>query len=46
VSHDNLFHSVLGLSGVQTNVYDKALDLFALCRSGVDVHVGLADRRS
>lgn len=32
VSHDNLFHSVLGLAGVATKVYDKTLDIFAACR--------------
>ncbi|WP_293761823.1 phosphoethanolamine--lipid A transferase [uncultured Aquitalea sp.] len=31
-SHDNLFHSVLGLMGVQTAVYNKELDMFAACR--------------
>jgi lipid A ethanolaminephosphotransferase len=32
VSHDNLFHSVLGLMDVKTRVYDPSLDLFAVCR--------------
>ncbi len=32
-SHDNLFHSVLGLMGVKTNVYDRNLDVFARCRT-------------
>ena len=32
VSHDNLFHSVLGVMKISTNVYDPALDLFAPCR--------------
>ncbi len=32
-SHDNLFHSVLGMMNVQTSVYDKRLDVFAKCRS-------------
>lgn len=31
-SHDNLFHSVLGMMNVQTTVYDPALDIFAACR--------------
>ncbi|HEC16714.1 MAG TPA: phosphoethanolamine--lipid A transferase [Sedimenticola sp.] len=31
-SHDNIFHSVLGLMGVSTAVYDAGLDLFAGCR--------------
>lgn len=34
VSHDNLFHSLLGVLDVQTRVYDKSLDLFAPCRPG------------
>jgi lipid A ethanolaminephosphotransferase len=32
VSHDNLFHTLLGVFGVRTRVYDRALDLFAPCR--------------
>ncbi|BAL95649.1 phosphoethanolamine transferase [Rubrivivax gelatinosus] len=31
-SHDNLYHSVLGLFGVKTKVYQRDLDLFAACR--------------
>ncbi|MBU0681933.1 MAG: phosphoethanolamine--lipid A transferase [Proteobacteria bacterium] len=31
-SHDNLFHSVLGLMGVETAVYNPELDIFAQCR--------------
>lgn len=30
-SHDNLFHTLLGLLGVETTVYDPALDLTATC---------------
>lgn len=30
-SHDNLFHSVLGLMDVRTRAYQPALDLFAPC---------------
>lgn len=33
-SHDNLFHSVLGLMQVKTKVYDPTLDIFATCRKG------------
>lgn len=33
LSHDNFFHSVLGLLDVQTAVYDRHLDMFAACRS-------------
>ena len=31
VSHDNYFHSVLGLMQVQTNAYQPALDIYAAC---------------
>ena len=31
VSHDNYFHSVLGLMNVQTSVYKSALDIYARC---------------
>jgi lipid A ethanolaminephosphotransferase len=31
-THDNLFHSVLGLLQVQTRDYDSALDISAACR--------------
>lgn len=31
-SHDNLFHSVLGLMDVSTSVYNPALDVFSGCR--------------
>ncbi|MDO8882695.1 MAG: sulfatase-like hydrolase/transferase [Pseudotabrizicola sp.] len=34
VSHDNLFHSVLGLLDLTTTVRDPALDLFGTCRNG------------
>jgi len=33
VSHDNLFHSVLGLMQVQTQAYQQALDPYAGCQS-------------
>lgn len=32
LSHDNYFHSVLGLLGVRTSVYKPALDFYAACR--------------
>ena len=35
VSHDNYFHSVLGLMDVQTSVYQKPLDVYAPCRRTV-----------
>jgi len=31
LSHDNLFHSVLGLMAVKTNAYQRELDFFATC---------------
>ena len=31
-SHDNIFHSFLGLGGIQTQDYQKSLDIFATCR--------------
>jgi lipid A ethanolaminephosphotransferase len=34
LSHDHLFHSVLGLAGVQTQVRRAELDLFAACGAG------------
>jgi lipid A ethanolaminephosphotransferase len=30
-SHDNLFHTVLGMMDVETKVYNRELDAFALC---------------
>jgi lipid A ethanolaminephosphotransferase len=32
LSHDNLFHSVLGLFEVQTSLYQPGLDIFRGCR--------------
>lgn len=34
LSHDNLFHTVLGLLDVQTEAYSPALDAFAGCHAG------------
>ena len=34
ISHDNYFHSVLGLMQVQTGVYRPALDLYRPCAAG------------
>ena len=31
-SHDNIFHTLLGLSGIKTKYYDSKLDIFAPCR--------------
>jgi lipid A ethanolaminephosphotransferase len=33
VSHDDLFHSLLGIFDVQSKVYEPALDVFASCRT-------------
>jgi lipid A ethanolaminephosphotransferase len=33
LTHDNLFHSVLGLMDVQTDVYQPALDAYRTCRT-------------
>jgi len=30
-SHDNLFHTVLGMMNIQTGVYNRGLDAFAAC---------------
>ena len=35
LSHDNLFHSVLGLADVETDAYHPARDIFDGCRVGV-----------
>jgi len=32
VTHDHYFHSVLGLMGVSTQVYQRELDIFAACQ--------------
>lgn len=32
VSHDNIFHSLLGISGIRTKEYNQQLDLFNLCK--------------
>jgi lipid A ethanolaminephosphotransferase len=34
VSHDNVYHTVLGAMGVRDAVYDPAMDLIAGCRAG------------
>ena len=35
-SHDNMFHSVLGLMEVETSVRDASLDLVSPCRKPAD----------
>ncbi|MCP8464336.1 phosphoethanolamine--lipid A transferase [Pseudomonas sp. ZM23] len=37
LSHDNLFHSVLGLYGVRTSLYQPDLDIFHSCRRNMTV---------
>lgn len=32
LSHDNIFHSVLGLFDIKTKYYDKKLDIFSSCK--------------
>ena len=32
ISHDNLFHTELGLLGIDTSVYEPTLDLYSSCR--------------
>ena len=32
-SHDNVYHTLLGMTGVETSVYRPALDIFAGCRA-------------
>ncbi|MDI3509416.1 MAG: lipid ethanolaminephosphotransferase [Betaproteobacteria bacterium] len=34
LSHDHLFHSVLGLMDVETQVHDRRLDIFSWCAPG------------
>jgi len=38
LSHDNLFHSVLGLLDVRTQVYQSSLDIFYGCRGAAARH--------
>jgi lipid A ethanolaminephosphotransferase len=33
-SHDNLFHTVLGMMSVQSSVYQPKLDVLSTCRRG------------
>ncbi|MFT6924974.1 MAG: lipid A ethanolaminephosphotransferase [Psychromonas sp.] len=35
-SHDNLFHTILGLYGVDTTAKDKQLDIIASCKQGLN----------
>lgn len=40
LSHDHLFHSVLGMLAVRTDLYEPAYDLFASCRIGTGLAAG------
>ena len=31
-SHDNIFHTILGLSGITTRLYQPELDIFSACQ--------------
>jgi lipid A ethanolaminephosphotransferase len=42
VSHDNLFHSLLGIFDVKTQAYDPRLDIFAACRAVTQPRSGSA----
>jgi lipid A ethanolaminephosphotransferase len=45
-SHDNLFHTVLGLMNVETTEYKSALDIFAECKHRPSGAVGKSAWRS
>jgi len=45
LSHDAMFHSVLGAMSVETSLYRPELDLFAPCRGGGSATAEPADRR-
>jgi lipid A ethanolaminephosphotransferase len=38
LTHDNFFHSVLGLLAIDTSVYERGLDIFAPCMASADIH--------
>jgi len=38
ISHDNYFHTILGLAGVQTSAYDPQRDFTTACRTGGGAH--------
>jgi lipid A ethanolaminephosphotransferase len=37
LSHDNLFHSLLGMLDVQTAAHDASLDIFASCKDAKEI---------
>ena len=39
LSHDNYFHSVLGLLDLQTSVYQRPMDVYARCAGGVKLAI-------
>lgn len=40
-SHDNLFHTVLGMMMISTSAYDQTLDRFSACRKETSLSSGL-----
>ena len=44
-SHDNLFHSVLGLLAVKTKIYEAGYDILASCRASPPTLITEADDR-
>jgi lipid A ethanolaminephosphotransferase len=44
-SHDNVFHSLLGLFGVSSSVYQRDLDVFAGCRATTGAPLATAPAR-
>ena len=45
VSHDYLFHSLLGVFGVQTRAYGRQMDLFAPCRGAAAAALSPAETK-
>jgi len=43
-SHDNLFHTVIGLMDVRTAIYERPLDLTADCRAATNVQLQASAR--
>lgn len=41
-THDNLFHTLLGLTDVRTTLYDPGRDIYLPCRRGSQAHAGEA----
>ena len=43
ISHDNLYHTVLGALAVSNAVYDRDLDVLAQCRSALPASLSRTD---